>query len=82
MIELFILQPDFLRSQNWRKQDGQLSLYSQTLYKAWQEGSLYACDNGHLLFQDVGTVDAWRDVENGVALHALLRYNKPKGIIK
>ena len=68
-------QPDFLRRQSWREQDGQLSLYSQTLRQAWREDGLYSYNNGHRLFQDVGTVDAWRSAEDDIALQALLRYN-------
>lgn len=70
-----MIQPNFLRRQSWRKLDGQLSLYSQTLRQAWREDSLYSYDNGHRLFQDVGTVDSWRSAEDDIALQALLRYN-------
>lgn len=70
-----MIQPDFLRRQSWRRQDGQLSLYSQILRHAWREDSLYSYDNGHRLFQDVGTVDAWRSAQENIALHALLHYN-------
>lgn len=70
-----ILHPDFLRSQSWREQDGQLSLYSQTLCQAWREGGLYSYNNGYQLFQDVGTVESWQSAEDDMALQALLCYN-------
>lgn len=77
-----IVDPDFLRHQNWREQDGQLSLYRQTLRQAWQVNSLYAYNNEHGFFRDVGTVATWLDSKADLGLQSLLRYNQRRLIME
>lgn len=73
-----IMYPDFLHSQKWREQDGQLSLYRQTLRQAWQIDGLYAYNNQYGFFRDIGTVATWLDSEADVELQSMLHYDEQK----
>lgn len=70
-----VVEPRFLRNQDWSERDGQISLYSNLLRSAWQAGHLYSYDNGDNFFRDVGTVDSWLESQQDVALQEQLRYN-------
>lgn len=70
-----IIDPDFLRRQNWRESDGQLSIYGDTLRQAQEEQALYAYNNQNRFFRDVGTIGTWLASERDETLQQLLRYN-------
>jgi len=70
-----IMQPDFIRSLSWREQDRQLSLYKDCLRTAWEHEGLYAYNNGHKFFRDVGTVAMWLLSQGDVELQYQLRYD-------
>lgn len=70
-----IISPEFLRKQNWREGDGQLSLYSDCLANAWQAKGLFAYNNRNNFFRDVGTVAAWIQSQADTKLQSQLRYS-------
>lgn len=58
-----IANKEMLQSLDWQPQDGTLSLYGSIVASALEHGSMYAYNNGHRLFTDVGTVPSWNDMQ-------------------
>lgn len=71
-----IFEPSFLRHQDWRKSDGQLSIYRDILRQAQRSRNLYAYNNQTGFFRDVGTIGTWLASEKDNDLQQLLRYNQ------
>lgn len=70
-----VIDPDFLRKQNWREQDGMLSIYRDILCQAQEEYGLYSYNNQYRFFRDVGTIGTWLASEGDEELQRLLCYN-------
>lgn len=72
------ISPEFLRRQTWTPEDGQLSLYRDTLYEAWRYDKLWGYDNASKFFRDIGTAATWFASQNDATLQAQLRYDEHK----
>lgn len=58
-----IAHKEMLQDLAWQPEDGALSLYGSIVASTLEHGSMYAFNNGHRLFTDVGTVPSWNDMQ-------------------
>lgn len=68
------LSADFLRQ--YKVGDGLISIYRELLNQSHLGGGLFAYDNGHKFFRDVGTVADWEASIDDFVLNSHLKYSK------
>lgn len=73
-----IVSVGYLKSIDWRPEDGPLSLYRDRaiIAEAIGQGNVFAYNNGERLFTDLGTVESWNSAqENYATIAPYIHYN-------
>lgn len=59
---MMVVESELLHDMNWSPDEGPLSLYKDVVGFALGQSAMFAYNNGHRLFIDVGTTDSWNYV--------------------